>query len=75
MFGKSTTNRLVDESRSIVDIFTGTINRLRDVNARADEQHSKKEKEKEEIELEMTQLKNLRENNSRVMEKIEKILE
>lgn len=75
LFRKPTAKRLAEKSRKVVDVFTETINELKVVNEKTDVYTSQKKAQKEAIELELTQLTEIKANNSRVIEKIEKILE
>lgn len=72
---KPSVRTLANKSRKIVDVFTETINELKSVNEKTENYSSQKKAQKDAIELELTQLDNISANNSRVIEKIEKILE
>lgn len=66
---------LQSRSGKIVNIFTKTTESLKKVNDDADLSTEEKQKKKEKLEQELTALQVLKENNSKVITKIQQIFE
>lgn len=68
-------NKLQEQSKTILDVFTKTVTDLTEVNNEADQLSKKKEEEKKKLEEEITSLGSIKADNQKVIEKINKLFE
>ena len=68
-------NKLQEQSKTILDVFTKTVTDLTEVNNEADQLSKQKEEEKKKLEEEITSLGNIKADNQKVIEKINKLFE
>lgn len=75
LFNPNSIDNLKLESESILDIFTITVNDLKEVNKRTEDQVQKRENVLAETQRQIWDLKTIQDSNTKVIDKINKILE
>lgn len=68
-------DRLHKESGNVLDIFTETTNKLKDLNVQIAKHTAQREEEQKRIVDELSRLASLRDNHDKVINKIAKIFE